>query len=65
LTKIKRDYADDRKNLKIGKYRVWWFTPITPALGRLRRKNHYNFKASLGYVEHTRPIRNKEKANKQ
>jgi hypothetical protein len=28
---------------------AWWHTPVIPALGRLKQKNH-GFKASLGYI---------------
>jgi hypothetical protein len=27
---------------------AWWYTPVIPALGRLRQEDH-DFEASLGY----------------
>ncbi|XP_063091513.1 arginine-glutamic acid dipeptide repeats protein isoform X2 [Cavia porcellus] len=29
---------------------AWWCTPVTPALGRLRRENRCEFEASLNYI---------------
>jgi hypothetical protein len=32
---------------------VWWYTPIIPALGRLRQEDQ-KFEGSLGYTERDR-----------
>jgi hypothetical protein len=36
-------------NLKIPANQALWFTPIIPALGRLRQED-FEFKSSLGYI---------------
>jgi hypothetical protein len=36
------------------KCQVWWYTPIIPALRRLRQEDH-KFKASLDYKERHYP----------
>lgn len=34
---------------------VWWHTPITPALGRLRQEDWCKYEAGLGYTLGSRP----------
>jgi hypothetical protein len=37
----------EKKMLTISQ--VWWWMPVTPALGKLRQESH-NLKSSLGYI---------------
>jgi hypothetical protein len=43
-------------------YLVWWYTPVIPALRKLRQEDH-KFKVSLGYIE--RPCLEKKRDSGQ
>lgn len=37
------------------KSQMWWFTPVTPAFGRLRQEDHCKNKTIVGHTVTFRP----------
>jgi hypothetical protein len=43
---------------------VWWYTPVIPALGKLRKEDH-EFEASLGYIARAVSKKKKKQGNRK